>query len=38
MTATFTQDEYALTVTAVGTGSVSRSDKAAPYHLGDVVH
>ena len=39
VTATFTQDEYALTVTVApssGAGSVS-ADKAAPYHLGDVV-
>jgi hypothetical protein len=32
----FTQNEYALTVTTAGNGSVSRSD-ADPCHYGDVV-
>jgi uncharacterized repeat protein (TIGR02543 family) len=36
VTATFTQNEYTLTVNVVGNGSVSRS-KAGPYHYADSV-
>jgi len=36
VTATFTQDEYTLTVTIVGNGVVNR-DNSGPYHYGDVV-
>jgi len=36
VTATFTQDEYTLTVNVIGSGSVDQSP-AAPYHLNDVV-
>jgi uncharacterized repeat protein (TIGR02543 family) len=36
VTATFTQNTYSLTVTTVGSGSVSRN-QSAPYHYGDVV-
>jgi hypothetical protein len=36
VTANFSQDEYALTINTVGSGSVT-TDKAAPYHLNDVV-
>ena len=37
VTATFTQNEYTLTVTPVGSGTVTRSNP-GPYHLGDVVN
>ena len=37
VTATFTQNVYTLTVTPVGSGSVTRSNP-GPYHLGDVVN
>ncbi len=36
VTARFTQNEYTLTVTTVGNGSVSRNNS-GPYHYGDVV-
>ena len=36
VTAHFTQNEYTLTVTTVGNGSVSRNNS-GPYHYGDVV-
>jgi len=36
VTATFTQDEYALTVNVVGSGTVDQ-DPLPPYHLNDVV-
>ena len=36
VTATFTQDEYTLTIDKVGSGAVN-PDQAAPYHLGDIV-
>ena len=36
VTATFTQNEYVLTVNKVGNGTIT-PDKAAPYHLNDVV-
>jgi uncharacterized repeat protein (TIGR02543 family) len=36
VTATFTQNEYTLTVNVAGSGSVSRNN-AGPYHYGDVV-
>ena len=36
MTALFTQNEYMLTITTVGNGSVSRNNP-GPYHYGDVV-
>jgi uncharacterized repeat protein (TIGR02543 family) len=36
ITATFTQNEYILTITKVGNGTVI-ADKPAPYHYGDVV-
>ncbi|MBE3136010.1 MAG: DUF2341 domain-containing protein, partial [Thermoplasmata archaeon] len=37
VTATFTQNEYTLTVTTVGSGSVGKSPDQATYHYGDVV-
>ena len=37
VTATFTQNEYSLTVTIVGAGSVARFLTRLSYHLGDVV-
>jgi uncharacterized repeat protein (TIGR02543 family) len=37
VTATFTQDEYTLTVDRVGDGSVAVEPSAGPYHYGDVV-
>jgi uncharacterized repeat protein (TIGR02543 family) len=37
ITATFTQDEYTLTVSTVGSGSVDRDPDQAPYHYDDVV-
>ena len=37
VTATFTQDEYTLTINTVGNGSVTRSNP-GPYHYGDVVN
>jgi predicted glutamine amidotransferase len=37
VTATFTQIEYTLSVTIVGSGSVSKSPDQSTYHLGDVV-
>jgi hypothetical protein len=37
ITATFTQNEYTLTVTVVGSGSVVKSPNQATYHYGDVV-
>jgi uncharacterized repeat protein (TIGR02543 family) len=36
VTATFTQNEYTLTISTSGSGTVS-TDKSAPYHYGDVV-
>ena len=36
VTAHFTRDEYTLTITTVGNGSVSRNNP-GPYHYGDVV-
>jgi len=36
VTATFTQNEYTLTISTSGSGTVSM-DKSAPYHYGDVV-
>ena len=36
-TATFTQDEYVLTVNVVGSGSVARVPDQVSYHLGDSV-
>ena len=37
VSATFTQDEYTLTVTPVGSGTVSKDPSQATYHYGDVV-
>ena len=37
MTATFTQDEYTLTVNVVGSGTVGKAPDQATYHYGDVV-
>jgi uncharacterized repeat protein (TIGR02543 family) len=37
VTATFTQDEYTLTVNLVGEGTVSKDPDQAVYHYGDVV-
>ncbi len=37
ITATFTQDEYILTVTPIGSGTVSIDPFQATYHYGDVV-
>jgi uncharacterized repeat protein (TIGR02543 family) len=37
VTATFTQDEYTLTVNKVGSGSVTPAPAQATYHYGDVV-
>jgi uncharacterized repeat protein (TIGR02543 family) len=37
VTATFTQDEYALTVNTAGSGSVDKDPDQATYHYGDVV-
>jgi flagellin-like protein len=37
VTATFTQNEYALTANIVGSGSVSKLPDQATYHLGDSV-
>ena len=37
VTATFTQDEYSLTVNTVGIGSVSKLPEQPSYHYGDVV-
>jgi uncharacterized repeat protein (TIGR02543 family)/flagellin-like protein len=37
VTATFTQDEYALTINVVGSGSVSKNPNQATYHYGDSV-
>jgi uncharacterized repeat protein (TIGR02543 family) len=37
VTATFTQDEYTLTVDTSGNGGVARSPDQATYHYGDVV-
>jgi uncharacterized repeat protein (TIGR02543 family) len=37
VTATFTQDEYTLTVNTVGEGSVAVDPTPGPYHYGDVV-
>jgi len=37
VTATFTQNEYTLTVDVVGSGSVSKSPDQATYHYNDVV-
>jgi len=37
VTATFTQDAYALTVSTVGSGSVGKIPDQASYHYGDVV-
>jgi uncharacterized repeat protein (TIGR02543 family) len=37
VTATFTQDEYSLTVTEVGNGTVDKDPNQATYHYGDVV-
>ena len=36
VSATFTQNEYTLTTSVVGSGSITR-DNAGPYHYGDVV-
>ena len=37
VTATFTQDEYTLTVNTVGSGSVAKNPDQSTYHYGDVV-
>ncbi len=37
VTATFTQDEYTLTVNIVGSGAVAKAPDQATYHYGDVV-
>jgi hypothetical protein len=37
VTATFTQDEYTLTIVTVGSGSVTRNPEQTTYHYGDVV-
>jgi hypothetical protein len=37
VTATFTQNEYTLTVSTVGSGSVVKSPSQVTYHYGDVV-
>ncbi|TAK67576.1 MAG: T9SS type A sorting domain-containing protein [Bacteroidetes bacterium] len=37
VTGTFTQDEYTLTVTTVGDGSVTKNPEQATYHYGDTV-
>ena len=37
VTATFTQNEYTLTVNKVGNGTVTKSPDQATYHYGDVV-
>ena len=37
VTATFTQDEYTLTVTPVGDGSVAKDPDRTTYHYGDTV-
>ena len=37
VTATFTQDEYTLSVSTVGSGSVDRDPDQATYHYGDSV-
>ena len=37
VTATFTMDEYSLTVTTVGSGSVVKDPEQATYYYGDVV-
>jgi len=37
VTATFTQDAYALTINTVGSGTVSKNPNLATYHYGDVV-
>jgi hypothetical protein len=37
VTATFTQNEYALTINTVGSGSVDKNPDQATYHLGDSV-
>ena len=37
VTATFTQDEYSLTVNTVGNGSVSKDPDQPSYHYGEVV-
>jgi uncharacterized repeat protein (TIGR02543 family) len=37
VTATFTQNEYSLTVSTVGSGSVVKSPSQGTYHYGDVV-
>ncbi len=38
VTATFTQNEYTLTVTVVGDGSITTLPLQSTYHYGDVVH
>ena len=37
VTATFTQNEYTLTVSTVGSGSVAKNPDQSTYHYGDVV-
>jgi len=37
VTATFTQNEYTLTINTVGDGSVAKSPDKATYHYNDVV-
>ncbi|MBE3136418.1 MAG: right-handed parallel beta-helix repeat-containing protein, partial [Thermoplasmata archaeon] len=37
VTATFTQNEYTLTITIVGSGSVAKLPDQATYHYGDIV-
>ena len=37
VTATFTQNEYTLTVNKVGNGTISASPEQATYHYGDVI-
>ena len=37
VTATFTQDEYTLTINKVGNGTVTKAPDQATYHYGDVV-
>ncbi|UCC65347.1 MAG: hypothetical protein JSV36_10015, partial [Anaerolineae bacterium] len=37
ITATFTQDEYTLTVHTVGNGSVAKGPDQTTYHYGDMV-
>jgi len=38
VTATFTQNEYTLTIAIAGSGSVSKNPDQSTYHYGDTVH